>query len=372
LKDANLLPPWQVLGAKEGHMLECLLAAAFGYAGIITACDVADYRFDVPNPLCSQTTRTSKCYDWFEQYLEKNYDRNKDYSEGVFGTSDEYVESEYTKTSLEEATERKYEYIFKKLDLKAGMKLLDAGCGTGKWMQYCRDRGVEVVGLTLSEEQAKVVRAKGLEVRVQDYRIKDADFIDSFDRITALGSSEHVCSSQGGLKGDLAAKRCNQTRIETWKLFYDYLKSSGKFYVTVLTINVKRKFSAKDWAQTYILERHYGGYYSNLEDLVEKVIPNTGFTLTDLQDKTRDYHWSSIIDKDHFGHWNIKWNEDTANKISYLFKGLVTDPYLLHHWIYYFGDTWMWQFGGYQDSPLTDEQVMNAPAHLKYFMLEKN
>ena len=66
--------------------------------------------------MCTQTTRTSKCYDWFEQYLEKDYDRNKDYSEGLFGTKDEYDVEEFLTTTLEEATERKYEYIFKKLE----------------------------------------------------------------------------------------------------------------------------------------------------------------------------------------------------------------------------------------------------------------
>ena len=354
-------------------VLESLLIGALGYVGVIGACDIAEYRFDIPNPISSQTTRTSRCYDWFEQYLEKNYDRNKDYSEGLFGKTDSYNEKDYFETNLEAATERKYEYIFNKLDLKPGMKLLDAGCGTGKWMKYVRDRGVDVVGMTLSEEQAKVVREKGLDVRVQDYRVRNTSFLDSFDRITALGSSEHVCSSRGTLKekGNVAAKRCNQTRIETWKLFNEYLKPSGKLYVTVLIRNKGKKNSLGDWAQSYVLERHYGGYYSKLDDIVEKVVPETGFTLTDLQDKTRDYHWSSVSDKDHFGHWTIKWNEDMANKVSYIFKGLVTDPYLPHHWMYYFMDTWMWQFGGYQDTPLTDEQVQNAPIQLKYFMLEK-
>ena len=353
-------------------MLECVLAAAIGYVGAIAACDIAEYKFDISNPLSSQTSRTSRCYDWFEQYLEENYDRNKDYSEGLFGAQDTYNEDDYKYTSLEEATERKYDYIYKKLELRPGMRLLDAGCGTGKWMKYCKDRGIEVVGLTLSKEQANVAREKDLDVRVLDYRVKNLEFIEGFDRITALGSSEHVCSSKGAFKGDTAASRCNETRIETWNLFHDYLKPLGKFYVTVLTMSRDREYSIKDWAQSYTLERHYGGYYSKLEDIVDRVIPSTGFTLTDLQDKTRDYHWSSVSDKDHFGHWSIKWNENTANKISYIFKGLVSDPYLPHHWMYYFMDTWMWQFGGYQNTPLTDEQVKNAPVQLKYFMLEKS
>ncbi len=341
-------------------LIEGLVISAILSFMSVPARDLAEY-YDYYE-FWDQTERTATCYNWFEQYLEKNYDRNKDYSEGVF-------ENNFSLT-LDQATQKKYDYIFNKLELKPGMKLLDAGCGTGKWMQYCKERGVTVVGLTLSTEQAKVVREKGLEVQVSDYRKRNETFVGSFDRITALGSSEHVCSSLGALTG-AAAERCNQIRIDTWKLFHDYLKPSGKFYVTVLTINKNAKWHLSDWMQSYILERHYGGYYSTMEDIFNKVVPKTGFKLTDLQDKTIDYHWSSIVDKDHFGHWTIKWDENTYNKISYLLKGSVTDPHLIHRWLYYFMNTWMWQFGAYQEKPLTPEQVESAPVQLKYFMLKK-
>jgi cyclopropane fatty-acyl-phospholipid synthase-like methyltransferase len=308
-----------------------------------------------------QADRTAKCYDWFEQYLEKNYDRNKDYSEGIFLGN--------FSMSLSEATEKKYEYIFNKLQLKAGMRVLDAGCGTGKWMKYLKDRGVDVVGMTLSEEQAKVVRQKDLDVRVADYRVKNEEFLGSFDRITALGSSEHVCTSLGYLNGD-ATERCNQTRIDTWKLLKEYLKPDGKLYITVLTKNEKRAWSKWDYMQSYVLERHYGGFYSSMDDIANEVVPKTGFRLTDLQDKTQDYHWSSVRDPDHFGHWTVKWAEDPHAKVNHLMSDIFMDAHIAHRWGYYALDTWMWQFGGYQDTPLTDEQVKNAPVQLKYFMLE--
>jgi cyclopropane fatty-acyl-phospholipid synthase-like methyltransferase len=331
------------------------------YFGIILLTDIAEYVFDIQ--IWNQAARTARCYDWFEQYLEKDYDRNKDYSEGIF--MDNYS------MTLEEATKNKYEYIFNKLELKPGMKLLDAGCGTGVWMEFCRNRGVEVVGLTLSPEQAIQVRKKGLTVFVQDYRLLNKAFVRQFDRITALGSSEHVGLSLGCLKGNVAAERCNKIRINTWKLFNRYLKVNGKVYITVITVNSKAQWSYWDWFQAYVLERHYGGFYSTMEDIENKVIPKTGFKLTDVQDKTKDYHWSSVADKDHFGHWYIKWNENTFNKIIYIFKGIFNDLHIVHHWLYYFLDTWMWQFGGYQKKPLTDGQVMTSPMLLKYFMLEK-
>ena len=339
--------------------MKYIFTALLLYIGIIVGSDIVEYIYDIP--VWDQTWRTSNCYNWFEQYLEKDYDRNKDYSEGIFENN--------WNMSLQNATINKYQYIFDKLELKKGMKLLDAGCGTGVWMDFLKTRGVETVGLTLSNDQAKLVRDKGLIVHVMDYRKLNKDFIGQFDRITALGSSEHVCLSRGSLNKNVAAKRCNQTRLNVWKLFNNYLKPDGKVYITMLTINNNYEWSIWDYLQAYILERHYGGYYSNWND-IENVIDYTGFYIGDVQDKTKDYHWSSIADKDHFGHWYIKWHEYTFNKISYIFKN-ITDPFLLHHWAYYYLDSWMWQFGGYQTTPLNFEQVTNSPMHLKYFMLKK-
>lgn len=326
--------------------------------------EYAEYGLDTQ--VWNQTERTSNCYDWFEHYLMKDYDLNKDYSEGLF-----FGDSSLT---IEEATLNKYDYIFDKLELKPGMKLLDAGCGTGKWMEYCHKKGVEVYGLTLSSEQADKVRKKGLDVSVWDYRVKYEPFISYFDRITALGSSEHVCSTTGNLIGqNVTQDRCNKMRIDAWKLFYQYLKPGGgtKAYITLLTTNPNKVWGSYEWFQGYILERHYGGYYSTMYDIEHNVIPNTGFKLADVQDKTWDYFWTSIVDKDHFGQWTIKWEEDTWDKLTYMCYGLVKDPFLVHHWLYYIFDTWMWQFDKFNELSEMNRNGSDAHVMLKYFMLEK-
>jgi cyclopropane-fatty-acyl-phospholipid synthase len=95
--------------------------------------------------------------------------------------------------SLDEAQEHKLDLICRKLNLKPGMKILDIGCGWGSFAGYAAEKyGVEVVGITVSQEQVDMANTlyKGLpvEIRLQDYR----DLADVFDHIVSLGMIEHV------------------------------------------------------------------------------------------------------------------------------------------------------------------------------------
>jgi cyclopropane-fatty-acyl-phospholipid synthase len=105
-------------------------------------------------------------------------------------------------TTLEEAQEAKLDMVCRKLDLEAGQRVLDVGCGWGSFAIHAAERhDVRVLGITLSEPQAAVaqrrVRERGLadrvEIRVADYReLQD----DPFDAIASIGMVEHVGSSQ--------------------------------------------------------------------------------------------------------------------------------------------------------------------------------
>ena len=57
--------------------------------------------------------------------------------------------------SLEEAQEHKFDLVARKLGLKPGMRLLDVGCGWGGMVRHAAENyGVQVIGVTLSREQA--------------------------------------------------------------------------------------------------------------------------------------------------------------------------------------------------------------------------
>ncbi|MCC8426416.1 cyclopropane fatty acyl phospholipid synthase [Mucilaginibacter sp. UR6-11] len=95
--------------------------------------------------------------------------------------------------TLEEAQEKKLDLICRKLHLERGQRLLDIGCGWGGLAGYAAEKyGVEVVGITLSEEQARLARERHAHLPVticlQDYR----NLTGQFDRVVSVGMMEHV------------------------------------------------------------------------------------------------------------------------------------------------------------------------------------
>ena len=128
-------------------------------------------------------------YDVSNEFFALFLDRSMTYSCAFFSRDG---------TSLESAQEAKLELTCRKLGLEAGQRVLDIGCGWGSFaIHAAAHHGVEVVGITLSEPQAALARARvseaGLDhrvsIRVQDYR----DFAgERFDAIASIGMVEHV------------------------------------------------------------------------------------------------------------------------------------------------------------------------------------
>jgi cyclopropane-fatty-acyl-phospholipid synthase len=106
--------------------------------------------------------------------------------------------------TLEEAQTRKLDLICRKLQLADGERLLDIGCGWGSLVLHAAaNYNVRAVGVTLSEPQAELARARAreqglddrIEIRVADYR----ELTDGpFDKIASIGMYEHVGRSELG------------------------------------------------------------------------------------------------------------------------------------------------------------------------------
>lgn len=127
-------------------------------------------------------------YDLDEQLFRAFLDEDLQYSCGYWPAG---------VTDLDAAQAAKRALLRKKLCLQRHQRVLDIGCGWGGLaIEIAEQTGASVVGLTLSEQQARVarerVRQRGLtdqvEIRLQDYR----DVSERFDRIVSVGMFEHV------------------------------------------------------------------------------------------------------------------------------------------------------------------------------------
>ncbi|MFB8755920.1 class I SAM-dependent methyltransferase [Streptomyces nigra] len=151
---------------------------------------------EVRRPRHRHTRRTDK------RAISHHYDVGNDFYELVLGPSMVYSCAYWPapppEGTLEDAQRDKLDLVCRKLGLKPGMRLLDVGCGWGSMAVHAaREYGVDVVGVTLSQEQAAYARKRvadgGLtdkvEIRVQDYR----DVADGpYDAISSIGMAEHV------------------------------------------------------------------------------------------------------------------------------------------------------------------------------------
>jgi cyclopropane-fatty-acyl-phospholipid synthase len=103
--------------------------------------------------------------------------------------------------SLEQAQSDKKAHIAAKLLLKPGQRVLDIGCGWGGTALYLHKvADVDVLGITLSEEQLKAARERAIAAGVADrVKFELADYrsiTGPFDRIVSVGMFEHVGEPQ--------------------------------------------------------------------------------------------------------------------------------------------------------------------------------
>ena len=144
--------------------------------------------FQQHNPIGRAQQNVAHHYDLSEEMYRQFLDEDLQYSCAYFENGNE---------TLEEAQEKKKRHIASKLRLEPGQRILDIGCGWGGLaLDLARRADVEVLGVTLSEEQHKVAvdraAASGLSDRVK-FELRDYREVDQrFDRIVSVGMFEHV------------------------------------------------------------------------------------------------------------------------------------------------------------------------------------
>jgi len=127
-------------------------------------------------------------YDLGDELYETFLDSDRQYSCAYF--TDIHNE-------LEQAQWEKKAHIAAKLHLKPGQRVLDIGSGWGGLALFMHQQaGVDVLGITLSEDQLRVARERAQDAGVSDHvKFELVDYRNlrgKFDRIVSVGMFEHV------------------------------------------------------------------------------------------------------------------------------------------------------------------------------------
>jgi cyclopropane-fatty-acyl-phospholipid synthase len=195
--------------------------------------------------------------------------------------------------SLETAQLQKIHALLDRLDLKAGQRLLEIGCGWGTLAIEAARRGVSVVGLTLSTEQKDWAERKieeagcasRVEIRLQDYR----NMAEQFDAVASVEMVEAVGQRWWGAYLDSIARN---------------LRSGGRAALQFISID-HRLFSRyarnADFIQTYIFP---GGCLID-EPQFAKLAQERGLSWQDREGFALDY-------AETLKRWRDRYNEAIA------------------------------------------------------------
>ena len=138
--------------------------------------------------------------DQDKRIVREHYDRGNDFFGWFLGDRMVYTSAffEHPGETLEQAQDNKLNLVCRKLQLKAGERLLDIGCGWGTLTRHAAQYyGADATGVTIAERQTEYgnhqIKMRGLEDRA---RILCSDYRDipaqKFDKISSLEMVEHV------------------------------------------------------------------------------------------------------------------------------------------------------------------------------------
>jgi cyclopropane-fatty-acyl-phospholipid synthase len=212
------------------------------------------------NPAPRAKKNVAHHYDLSDELYARFLDRDRQYSCAYFPRGDE---------TLEEAQIAKKRHIASKLLLnRAGLKVLDIGCGWGGLaLDVARDARANVLGVTLSEEQIAVARKRSEQARLAERcRFELVDYralSGTYDRIVSVGMFEHVGVPHYG---------------QFFGKVRQLLADDGVMLLHTIG-RLDGPGSTNPWIAKYIFP---GGYVPSLSELT-RAVEKSGLLITDIE-----------------------------------------------------------------------------------------
>jgi len=230
------------------------------------------------NTLTSARRNVRHHYDLGNAFYEQWLDRDLVYTCAYFAQPD---------MTLEDAQHAKFDLICRKLRLRPGESVVEAGCGWGTLAIYmARQYGVRVRAFNVSREQLAYARARASREGVGDR----VEFIDDdyrnvrgeYDAFVSVGMLEHVGARQFAALSDVVRRTVRHT---------------GRGLLHFIGRDAPRPLNA------WILRRIFPGAYApTLAEVAEQVLTPAGMSVVDVENLRLHYartlaHWRQRFTK---------------------------------------------------------------------------
>ena len=272
--------------------------------------------------------------------------------------------------SLDQAQTDKWNFMFEKLQLKPGDRLIDVGCGYGDWMNYARSRGVEVIGVNISPGQAQVVKDKhGIEVIVRNWKDIPATpelrekLYGQFDAVTFMDTVEHYVPSKYRKSDKIQGQVYGSMFEMAWNLLKEDAPANRVFISCLHMTNGPK--TIQDNFACYLQTRFHSGYYPD-GDMGLIRWGEHAFTELERFDKTEDYRITSVLEDRHFGSPKFRWSIKRFLNVLLLF---FIDPHHLHKHMEFATEAWMWHFGPDAFNPEYNNDYQKKIRHVTLYWL---
>lgn len=238
--------------------------------------------------------------------VTETYNLGNDFYNFFLGSSMVYTCAIFNKPeeeTLEQAQRNKIDLVCNKVELKAGEKHLDIGCGWGTFVCHAaKNYGTQSTGITIAREQIDWGKKqiallepevqKRAEVVLQDYRDIPAD--KKWNKITCLEMAEHV-----GVKNFQKFSR----------QLYGILEDDGLLYIQMCGLRPAWQFEDLIWG-LFMAKYIFPGADSSCPcGWVCQQLEKAGFEIHSAETVT--YHYGLTIKR-----WYDNWNKNKDEVIK--------------------------------------------------------